>query len=81
MLERKEVTAGHLAEAELRPHAREPDAPHDVRLGAADESRRHAELRQVAHHVVRDGAVDLVLDPRVDFQPESAFLLTSPWAT
>ena len=37
-------------------------------------------LRQVAHHVVRDGAVDLVLDRRVDLQPQLALLFDQPVA-
>jgi hypothetical protein len=78
MLEGKEVPARHPAERELRPHARQPDAPHDIGVGAADEGRRHFELRQGAHHVVRDGAVDLVFDARVDLQAEAAVLFHQP---
>ena len=68
VLEREQVPARHLPHPELRPHAGEADAAHDVGVRAAEKGRRHAQPRQVAHHVVRDGPVDLVLDPRVDLQ-------------
>jgi hypothetical protein len=81
VLEGKEVPARRLAQRELRPHPGEPHAPHHVRIRAADERRGHAQAAQVAHHVVRDRAVDLVFDQGVDLQLRPLFFFTNPCCT
>ena len=65
----------HLAQRELRPHPRQPTRRTTSESAPPMNAAGTRRLRQVAHHVVRDGAVDLVLDRRIDLQPQLAVLL------
>jgi hypothetical protein len=72
VLEGKQVPARHAQLGETRPaHRPQAHAPQDVGIRAADEARRHLERSQVPAHVVRNGAVDEVLDLRIDEQAKA----------
>src|SRR5450631_2709778 len=71
MLERKQVTALHAAEREARmAHGRQAYPPHYIGLRPADKAGGHAKTGKPTVQVVRHGAIDLVLDGRIDHQPQ-----------
>src|SRR5262249_41529689 len=76
--ERKEMTPSNQTEAKQTPGIAETYAPQDVRVAAADEAAGNGEALETARDVVRNGAVNLIFDPRIEPERDAVVGLDQP---